>query len=190
MTSFSVWWRHMTRKEEIRNIAIKTLFINVQKAATYQNVRIDSVYLLHTQILRYDIILTSLWRHFRVWYKWRHCDVIFGQKNLEKIMEIAELKSFISYAGFFSSISSRKKVTAIFNFQKQPGSHRPPPPLPIFLGPRFLGHPIPNFGRFFCIRTGLNSCSLAKKAGSEIAGFSEKIRKILGGGSVRPPPPW
>ena len=66
MTSFSVWWRHMTRKEEIRNIAIKTLFIIVREADTYQNDRIDSVYLLYMQILRYDVILTSLWRHFRV----------------------------------------------------------------------------------------------------------------------------
>ena len=110
MTSFSVWWRHMTRKEEIRNIAIKTLFINVQKAATYQNVRIDSVYLLHTQILRYDVILTSLWRHFRVWYKWHHCDVIFGQKNLKKIMEIAEPKSFISYVSLFLLSLLEKKL--------------------------------------------------------------------------------
>ena len=135
----------------------------------------------------------EIWRHFDVimtsfsgLYKWRHCDVIFGQKNLKKIMEIAEIKSFISYVGFFLLSLLEKKLQRFSIFKNNPG--RIDPPLPIFLGPRFLGHPIPDFGRVFCIRTGLNSCSLAKKAGSEIAEFSEKIRKILGGGSVRPPP--
>ena len=101
-------------------------------------------------------------------------------------MEIAELKGFLKYAGFFLLSLLEKKLQRFSIFKNNPG--RIDPPLPIFLGPRFLGHPIPDFGRVFCIRTGLNSCSLAKKAGSEIAGFSEKIRKILGGGSVRPPP--
>ena len=143
----------MTRKEEKRNFAIKTLFIIVQEADTYQNDRIDSVYLLHMQILRYDVILTSLWRHFRVWYKWRHCDVIFGKKNLKKIMEIAELKSFISYAVFFLLSLLEKKLQRFSIFKNNPGRIDPLPPT--FFGPRFLGHPIPDFGRFFCKRTGL-----------------------------------
>ena len=135
--------------------------------------------------------MTSFWRHYDVISGFGTNDVtvtsFLVKKKLKKIMEIAELKSFISYAGFFLLSLLEKKLQRFSIFKNNPG--RIDPPLPIFLGPRFLGHPIPDFGRVFCIRTGLNSCSLAKKAGSEIAGFSEKIRKILGGGSVRPPHP-
>ena len=50
----------MTRKEEKRKITIKQLLFIVQEAATYQNDRIDSIYLLNMQMLMYDVILTSL----------------------------------------------------------------------------------------------------------------------------------
>ena len=54
----------MTRKEEKRKIAIKTLFIIVQEADTYQNDRIDSIYLLHIHIVKNDVILMSFRRQF------------------------------------------------------------------------------------------------------------------------------
>ena len=50
----------MTRKEEKRKITIKHLLFIVQEAATYQNDRIDSIYLLNMQMLMYDVILMSL----------------------------------------------------------------------------------------------------------------------------------
>ena len=91
-------------------MAIESLIIVAQESYTYQNDRIDVLYLTNMQIMTYDVILTSLWRHFRVWdHKWRHCDVLFCRKNLKKIMEIAEIKSFrIGANGFPVALLGKK----------------------------------------------------------------------------------
>ena len=92
-------------------MAIESLIIVVQESYTYQNDRIDVLYLTNMQIMTYDVILTSLWRHFRVWdHKWRHCDVIFCRKNLKKFMEIAEIKSFRKCANGFPVALLEKKL--------------------------------------------------------------------------------
>ena len=121
-------------------MAIESLIIVAQESYTYQNDRIDVLYLTNMQIMTYDVILTSLWRHFRVWYTWRHCDVIFGQTNLKKIMEIAELKSFISYAGFFLLSLLEKKLQLSETFKNNAGHCDPPSPT--FFGTRFFGYTI------------------------------------------------
>ena len=105
------WWRHRTFIERKQRTAIESLIIVAQESSTYQNDRIDVRSLTNMQIMAYGVIFTSLWRHFRVWdHKWRHCDVIFCRKNLKKFMEIAEIKSFISYAGFFLLSLLEKKL--------------------------------------------------------------------------------
>ena len=92
-------------------MAIESLIIVAQESSTYQNDRIDVLYLTNMQIMTYDVILTSLWRHFRVWdHKWRHCDVIFCRKNLKKFMEIAEIKSFRKCANGFPVALLEKKL--------------------------------------------------------------------------------
>ena len=47
-------------------MAIESLIIVAQESSTYQNDRIDVLYLTNMQIMTYDVILTSLWRHYDV----------------------------------------------------------------------------------------------------------------------------
>ena len=83
-------------------MAIESLIIVAQESSTYQNDRIDVLYLTNMQIMTYDVILTSLLRLFRVWdHKWRHC---------EKFMEIAEIKSFQKCANGFPVALLEKKL--------------------------------------------------------------------------------
>ena len=97
-------------------------------------------------------------------------------------MKVAEVKTFLKCPKIFRIALQTKKLQ---RFENCGGA---PTPLVYFLGARLLGPPEPDLLAIFCKRTGLNSCSLVKKAGSEIPRSSEKIRKNhRGGGCTNPP---